>query len=333
MGRIRARRSRRKTSVAVKSALNYSALMLLQDPSIHEAPDRVSQANRVTVLGSIVNFILTGLKLLAGILGNSAAMIADAIHSLSDFATDLVVLITMRITRQPMDADHDYGHGKFETLATMIIGVALLLVGAGIGWSGIKTVHAAVDGETIPKPHYIALIAAAVSIVVKEWLYRWTVIVGKRIQSQAVIANAWHHRSDAFSSIGTLAGIGGAIVLGDRFTILDPIASIVVSFFIIRVALQISYGSMSEMLERSLPAEEKEKLLKLTLTVAGVMDPHNLRTRRIGNYIATELHIRVNSELSVIEGHRIASEVEKLICATYGEGTIVSVHVEPENED
>jgi len=297
------------------------------------AIDRVSQANRVTVLGSIVNAVLAGLKLAAGILGNSAAMVADAIHSLSDFATDLVVLITMRITRQPTDADHDYGHGKFETLATMIIGVALLLVGAGIGWSGIKTVHLASHGDPVPKPHYIALIAAAVSILIKEWLYQWTVIVGKRIQSQAVIANAWHHRSDAFSSIGTLVGIGGAILLGDRFTILDPIASIIVSFFIIRVALQISYGSMSEMLERSLPPEEKEKLLKLALTVEGVMDPHNLRTRRIGNYIATELHIRVNSELSVIEGHRIASEVEKLICTAYGEGTIVSVHVEPENED
>ncbi|PKN45986.1 MAG: cation-efflux pump [Deltaproteobacteria bacterium HGW-Deltaproteobacteria-17] len=296
-------------------------------------PDRVSRANRVTLLGSLVNAILTGLKLAAGILGNSAAMIADAIHSLSDFATDLVVLITMRITRQPMDADHDYGHGKFETLATMIIGVALLLVGAGIGWSGVKTVHAASHGATVPEPHFIALIAAFVSILSKEALYQWTVLVGREIQSQAVIANAWHHRSDALSSIGTLVGIGGAILLGDRFTILDPIASIVVSFFIIRVALQISYGSMSEMLERSLPPEEKDRLLKLALTVDGVMDPHNLRTRRIGNYIATELHIRVKSELSVIEGHRIASEVERLICTTYGEGTIVSVHVEPEDED
>ncbi len=299
-------------------------------PATSPAPDeRAALATRATVLGSVVNFALTGFKLAAGLLGGSAAMVADAIHSLSDFATDLVVLLTMRITRRPTDADHDYGHGKFETLATMIIGVALLLVGAGIGWSGIKTIHGATHGEPVPMPHLIALVAAAVSIVVKEWLYRWTVGVGRRINSSAVLANAWHHRSDALSSLGTLAGIGGAIFLGRSWTILDPIASIVVSFFILRVALQICHGSLNEMLESALPPADKARILELARSVEGVEDPHNLRTRRLGNNIAAELHVRVDADLSVREGHRIASEVERRIRAAFGNDTFVTVHVEP----
>jgi len=298
-------------------------------PAAPSQNERVDRANRVTLVGSAVNFILTGFKLAAGLLGNSAAMIADAVHSLSDFATDLVVLLTMRITRQPTDPGHDYGHGKFETLATMIIGVALLLVGAGIGWSGIKTIHGVTHGESVPRPHVIALIAAAVSILAKEWLYRWTAAVGRLIHSQAVIANAWHHRSDALSSVGTLVGIGGAILLGENWTILDPIASIAVSFFILRVALQISYGSMSEMLESALPPEDKARILQLAQSVEGVSDPHNLRTRRIGNCIATELHVRVDASLTVCEGHHIATEVEHRVKEAFGQGTLITVHVEP----
>ena len=201
--------------------------------------------------------------------------------------------------------------------------------GAGIGWSGIKTIHGATHGEPVPMPHLIALVAAAVSIVVKEWLYRWTVGVGRRINSSAVLANAWHHRSDALSSLGTLAGIGGAIFLGRSWTILDPIASIVVSFFILRVALQICHGSLNEMLESALPPADKARILELARSVEGVEDPHNLRTRRLGNNIAAELHVRVDADLSVREGHRIASEVERRIRAAFGNDTFVTVHVEP----
>lgn len=267
-------------------------------------------------------------------MGNSTAMVADAIHSLSDFATDIVVILTMRITKKPGDIDHDYGHGKFETLAALIIGGALLVVGLGIGWSGIhKVIDVVMKGKTIPRPHYIALIAAAVSIVVKEWLYRWTVVVGRKINSQAVIANAWHHRSDAFSSIGTLLGIGGAILLGSKWIILDPIAGIVVSVFILHVAIQISLESIRELLESSLSVEEKEKLLELIRSVKGVKDPHNLKTRKIGNSIAIDIHIRVHPQLTVSQSHDIASETENLIKKTYGNETFISVHIEPEKPE
>jgi cation diffusion facilitator family transporter len=306
--------------------------MPTKPPIPPELAARSADASRVTVVGSIVNFALTGFKLAAGLLGGSAAMVADAIHSLSDFATDLVVLITMRVTRRPVDEDHDYGHGRFETLATMIIGVTLLVVGGGIGWSGIRTIHGATHGETIPRPHVVALVAAAVSIIAKEWLYRWTVTIGRRLNCSTVIANAWHHRSDALSSVGTLAGIGGAIALGEGWTLLDPIASIVVSFFILRVALQISRGSLNEMLESALPPEDKTRLLDLARSVDGVSDPHRLRTRRVGSTIAAELHVRVAADLSVREGHHLATEVEGRIREAFGPGTLITVHVEPRDQ-
>ena len=179
--------------------------------------ERTSAATRVTWVGFFVNLVLTSAKLAAGIIGHSGAMIADAVHSFSDFATDIVVLASFRVVGKPADKDHDYGHGKYETLATAIIGVALLLVGAGIFWGGAAKIWASVvKGRHMAAPGYIALVAAVVSIVVKEWLYRYTVKVGRRINSQAVIANAWHHRSDAFSSIGTMLGIGGAILMGEE---------------------------------------------------------------------------------------------------------------------
>ncbi len=292
--------------------------------------ERAFQANRITIVGSVVNFILMAFKLVSGILGGSTAMVADAIHSLSDFATDIVVLVTMGITKIPQDSNHDYGHGKFETLASFIIGVSLLFVGIGIGWNGVKSVLEVLNGKTLPSPHYIALIAASVSIIVKEILYRWTVKVGKRINSQAVIANAWHHRSDALSSIGTLIGIGGAIILGSKWTILDLIAGVVVSVFIIKVAIQISLESINQLLECSLTLEEKEKLLKLINSVEGVKDPHRLKTRKIGNNIAVDIHIRVNPRLTVSESHSIATQIENKIIEEYGNESFILVHVEPE---
>ncbi len=302
-------------------------------PPLDEASaGRSSAASRVTLAGSAVNLVLCTFKFAAGILGNSAAMMADAVHSLSDFATDVVVLATMRITRRPVDFDHDWGHGKFETLASMIIGIALLLVGAGIAWNGFSAIHRVMHGQKIPPPGILALIAAAVSIVTKEALYRWTAAVARRIQSPAVMANAWHHRSDAFSSIGTLAGIGGAILLGRSWTVLDPLAGIAVSFFIIRVALEISYESLREMLEVSLSPADKERLLETAARVPGVQDPHRLRTRRIGAAVAAELHIRVQPDLTVREGHHIATQVEHEIREVFGPNTFVSVHVEPTRE-
>lgn len=295
-----------------------------------ETNERTASANRVTWVGFFVNLALTAAKLAAGIVGHSGAMIADAVHSLSDFATDIVVLASFRVVGKPADKGHDYGHGKYETLATAIIGVALLLVGAGIFWGGAAKIwNAVVKGQGMAAPGYIALAAAVVSIVAKEWLYRYTVIVGKRIDSQAVIANAWHHRSDAFSSIGTMLGIGGAILLGEKWHVLDPLAAVVVSFFIIKVAIEISSGSVRELLEESLDDASEAEIIGIAAGIPGVVDPHKLRTRRIGHDVAVDLHVRVAPDLRVAAAHALATEVEERIQARFGPTTIVSVHVEP----
>ncbi len=175
--------------------------------------DRVKEVYKVTIAGSIINVVLLVLKFAAGILGHSAAMIADAIHSLTDFATDVVVLVFVKLGNKPKDKDHDYGHGKYETLATAIIGISLFVVGVMICYSGVTKTYRAICGETLQQPGVVALIAAIVSIVMKEWAYQFTVKAGKKYHSEAVVANAWHHRSDALSSIGTMFGIGGAIIL------------------------------------------------------------------------------------------------------------------------
>ena len=295
-----------------------------------EINDRTASANRVTWVGFFVNLLLTAAKLAAGIVGHSGAMIADAVHSLSDFATDIVVLASFRVVGKPADKGHDYGHGKYETLATAIIGAALLLVGAGIFWGGATKIwNVIVRGQSLAAPGYVALGAAVVSIVVKEWLYRYTVRIGKRIDSPAVIANAWHHRSDAFSSIGTMLGIGGAILLGAKWHILDPLAAVVVSFFIIKVAFEISSGSVRELVEESLDDDAEADIIGIVAGISGVGDPHKLRTRRIGHDVAVDLHVRVDPDLRVAAAHVLATEVETRIRARFGPSTIISIHVEP----
>ncbi len=291
--------------------------------------ERTTAANRVTWVGFFSNLVLTTLKLLAGVVGHSGAMIADAIHSLSDFATDIVVLVGFKFVGKPADKGHDYGHGKYETLATAVIGAALLLVGAGIFWGGAVKIWLSLKGEHLEAPGGIAFVAAVVSIIVKEWLYRYTVITGKRINSPAVIANAWHHRSDAFSSIGTMLGIGGAIVLGEKWHILDPIAAVVVSVFIVKVAIEISSGSIRELAEESLADEVENEILAIASTFPGVTHPHNLRTRRIGTDIAVDLHIRVACDMRVDDAHDIASGIESAIRKRFGQSAFVSIHIEP----
>lgn len=290
---------------------------------------RAQRANRVTWTGFLVNLTLTVFKLFAGIIGKSGAIIADAVHSLSDFITDIVVLISFRVTRKPIDREHDYGHGKFETLATTFIGLALLAVGFGILSNGGKKIYSCLTGSIIEKPGNIALIAAISSVIVKEWLYRYTVKVGKEITSQAVIANAWHHRSDAFSSIGTTIGVGGAILLGEQWRILDPIAAVIVSFFILKIGLSISIESIRELTEESLPDEIEELIMNLAGSVKGVIEPHDLRTRKIGNTIAVDLHIYVHKNLSIFDAHEISSNIEDKIHDKFGNNSFVSVHIEP----
>lgn len=294
-----------------------------------ETRSREKSIYKVTWIGSLVNFLLMAFKFAAGILGHSSALVADAVHSLSDFATDIVVIVFVKISGKPEDDDHRYGHGKYETLATAIIGVVLFAVGIGLLVDGVIKVAAVLNGAILPAPSMIALIAAAVSIVSKEILYRYTVRAGKDLNSQAVVANAWHHRSDAFSSIGTLVGIGGAIFLGERWRILDPLAAIVVSAFVIKVAMELIKPCLDELLERSLPAETEKKILDIITSFPEVSSPHHLRTRRIGNHIAVEVHLRMDGHTSLEDAHTVATNVEKRLKAEFGPDTHVGIHMEP----
>lgn len=291
--------------------------------------NREKEIFRVTWTGSIVNFALLVFKFVAGIVGHSAAMVADAVHSLSDFVTDIIVVAFVRISGKPEDEGHDYGHGKYETLATAIIGLILFFVGIGIMFNGVKSVLDTINGKPLAAPSILALTVAALSILLKELLYRYTIHKAKGLNSQAMIANAWHHRSDAFSSIGTFIGIGGAICLGEQWRILDPLAAIVVSIFIMRVAVQLLKPCVDELLERSLPAETENIILEIIRSFPEVSEPHHLRTRRIGNHLAIEVHIRMNGNTPLAEAHSLASEVEKRLKYEFGKDTHIGIHMEP----
>ncbi len=294
---------------------------------------REKEIYKVTLVGSVVNIILLLLKFLAGILGRSSAMIADAVHSLSDFVTDIFVLVFVKISNKPKDQTHDYGHGKFETLALTLVGVALMAVAIGIVVKGALKIAAWANGEALEAPEMIAFWAAILSIVMKEAVYRYSIIKARKLNSKAVEANAWHHRSDALSSIGTAVGIGGAVFMGPRWTILDPIASVVVGAFIIKVAFDLLKNGFGDLMEQSLPDSVENEILELVANVPGVSDPHNLKTRRIGNHYAIELHIRMDGGITLNEAHDKASEVEQLLRRRYGEETHVAVHAEPEKEN
>lgn len=290
---------------------------------------RLREVYKVTIAGSIINVLLLVLKFAAGILGHSAAMIADAIHSLTDFVTDVIVLVFVKLGNKPMDRDHDYGHGKYETLATAIIGISLFAVGMMICWSGlVKTYHAFL-GEELQQPGIVALVAAVASVALKEWAYQFTVRIGRKYHSEAVVANAWHHRSDALSSIGTMLGIGGAILLGDHWAVLDPLAAIVVSVFIIKAAWSLVMQSVKELTDASLSEAEENEILKTASEEKGVGEIHNLLTRRIGNNIAIEMHVRMPGSLSLYAAHEHATAIENRLKQKYGADTHVGIHSEP----
>ena len=294
--------------------------------------NREREIYKVTLVGSAVNVLLTVFKFVAGIVGHSAAMTADAVHSFSDLLTDAVVLFFVRISSKPEDRDHEYGHGKYETLATTIIGIALAAVSVSLGWKAVEALLFWYSGGSLPAPGMLALWAAVVSIVLKELVYRYTVHRGHVLNSPAVEANAWHHRSDALSSLGTLAGIGGAILLGDRWTVLDPLAGLVVSLFILRVAWKLLKGSFNELLEASLPDEVEREILKVVNSFPDVSDPHHLRTRRIGSRYAIELHIRMDGTMPLADSHARTCEIERALKARFGERTHIILHVEPRKD-
>lgn len=294
---------------------------------------REKQIYRVTIIGSIVNLLLLVFKFVSGIIGHSSAMIADAVHSLSDFITDIIVILFVRISGKPQDVDHDYGHGKYETLASIIIGVLLIVVGGGILIDGISKTCSYFNGTPLEVPNWWALSAALISIILKEGLFRYTVIFGRRLDSSALIANAWHHRSDAYTSVAALIGIGGAMLLGQRWAVLDPIAAMIVSIFIIRSAWSLMKPGIDELLEKSLPADEKDRISNIIQSTPGVMAMHRLRTRRIGSHRAIEVHIKMPGHITLDSAHDCASLVERRLRDEFGPETHIGIHMEPINPD
>lgn len=290
---------------------------------------REKELTKVTLIGSVGNLLLLAFKFAAGFLAGSAAMVADAVHSLSDFLTDLIVLIFVKIGSRPQDESHDYGHGKFETLATLFIGLALAAAAIGIIVTGSVKFAGWLKGDELQMPGMLALWAAILSIIVKEVLFRYTVARGRALESPAVVANAWHHRSDALSSIAAAIGIGGAILLGQRWAVLDPLASIIVGAMLIKVAWDLVFNSSGELTDRSLPGEMEKEIEDIICSSPQVSHPHNLRTRRIGNRIAIEAHVRLDGSMPLDEAHDIVSEIEHKLKARFGQATLVTIHMEP----
>lgn len=293
---------------------------------------RERKIQKVTLVGSAGNMGLFAFKLIAGILGHSSAMVADAVHSLSDFITDVIVLVFVSLSAKPQDESHDYGHGKFETIATFFIGLALVAAATGIILAGILSLVEWFQGAQLEAPSMLALWAALLSIAVKEILFHYTAHCGKRLNSQAMIANAWHHRSDALSSIAAAIGIGCAILLGDRWTVMDPVASVIVGFVLMNVAIKLLRTSINELTESSLNADVEREIEEIITSFPGICEPHNLRTRHIGNRIAIEAHIRMDGDISLRDAHSRATMVEQKLKERFGSDTHVTIHMEPIKE-
>lgn len=292
-------------------------------------PSRQHQIMRTTAIGSVVNVALTALKFIAGIVGHSSAMIADAVHSLSDLVSDAIVLVFVKISGKPEDSDHAYGHGKYETLATVIIGLLLLGVGLGLLADGVMQSIAYMRHSKLPTPNWWALGAAILSLVSKETLFRYTINVARRIDSPVLEANAWHHRSDAYTSVATLIGIGGAMLLGPKWSILDPLAAALVSIFIINEAVRLIKPALDELLEKALPQTQINEIETIVAHSKGIVDHHRLRTRKVGSTVAISMHIKMPGEIPLDQAHAIATELETKLKARFGPQTIVILHMEP----
>ena len=283
----------------------------------------------MTKVGIFANIFLVLVKFAAGIWGHSSAIIADAVHSLSDFASDILVIAGIRLAEKPADKTHRYGHGKFETLSAILLSFLLIFTGLGIFAAGAGKIIKVIKGAALPEPGWVAVYAAFFSIVIKEILYHYTIRVGRKINSQSVIANAVHHRSDSLSSFGALLGVGGAVILGENWRVLDPAAAIIVSFFIIKVSISILKRSMNELLEASLGEEAESEILQIAAAVPGVIDPHDLKTRSIGSYIGLDIHITVDHSLNIKEAHDISLAVEDKLKEKFGDSSIITIHVDP----
>ncbi|HRR34953.1 MAG TPA: cation diffusion facilitator family transporter [Kiritimatiellia bacterium] len=291
--------------------------------------ERMRQASRITWIGIVVNIALMAAKFLAGFLGNSQAMIADAVHTFSDFATDIAVLVGIHLSNRPRDKDHAYGHGKYETLAATVVGAGLMVVGLKLGSDALHTVVDAIGGEPLKPPSVIAFWAAACSVVSKEWLYRKTIKVGRATANDSVIANAWDHRADALSSAGAAAGIGAAIFLGGRWAVMDPIAASLVSLLMLKVAFGILKDQLGILVDRALPEEIHREIESISLSFPDISYPHNLRTRTVGQTVVIDLHVRMDPDMRVADAHAVVSDLEQKLRERFGEDTITTVHIEP----
>ncbi|MFC1474857.1 cation diffusion facilitator family transporter [bacterium] len=285
----------------------------------------IKEIRRVTWIGLVVNVVLSAFKMAAGYYGRSRAVMADGVHSLSDTATDAALLIGVKYWTAPPDSDHPHGHRRIETIITMFIGVLLAIVGLGIGWDAIVTVH---EKHSRP-PGAIALVAALVSIVVKEIIYRWTVAVGRRVKSSALEANAWHHRSDGLSSIPAAVAVGGAYIFPQLY-FLDHVGAIIVTLFILRAAWKIALPAADELADAGATPEEMEQITRICRETEGVESCHKIRTRRLGPGLQVDLHIQVDPGLSVQEGHDISENVKKHLMDNGPDIIDVVAHLEPE---
>lgn len=292
----------------------------------------LSMLRHVTLVGFWINAALVVLKLFFGYWGHSDALVADGYHSLSDFLTDFMVLYFVGVSFRKADKDHPYGHGKFETVGSLLISVVLILVALGIGVAAIETIMNAFNGKEIPRPDVWTIVIAAVSIVSKEYCYRYTMRYARRYDSPSLKANAWHHRTDAISSIATLIGVSLSFALGDNWRILDPIASIIIAVFIGVSAVSIARPSLSELLEASLPQAELEKIRKIIRSVPGVKRVHNLRARQNGRSIIVDVNIHVDPDITIRQGHAIAEDAERCLRKAFDSNMIIYMHVEPEEQ-
>ena len=286
---------------------------------------RYEEASKVTILAILWNVFLSVIKVFAGVIGNSTAMIADGIHSASDIITSVGVLIGNKISSKPGDKEHNYGHEKAETLVSFLLAIILVAVSLSIGYKAVKSLF---NVEEIAIPTLFPLIVSIISILIKEYQYRITIRVAKKVNSPALKADAWHHRSDALSSIAAFIGIGGSII---GFKILEPLASVAVALFVCKVGYDILKNSINELMDVSIDEKYEEEIKEIASLTEGVMNLGNLRTRKHGASAYVDLVICVDGKLTVTKGHDIATNLEKKIQNSIDIVKGITVHVEPCN--
>lgn len=298
------------------------------DRHIIQDSSRNREEKRCTLVGMTSDVCLSALKIVTGIVGHSSAILADGIHSISDTVTDALVYAMVRLSGKGADDRYRYGRGKYETLAAFLISILLVVVALGLMAEGAKDIWASFHDETLERPHTIALVVGIIAIVIKEGLYQYTRLTGKKTGSNALKAYAWHHRADAMSTAATLLGVAGAMFFGEKWRILDPLAAIAVSVLILVLAYRLGRPAVEELLEVSLPSEEQERIAAIVTGIEGVKAFHNLRTRRNGNLRVVDIHIKVDGNLSVTSSHDITREIERQLSNELGD-VMTNIHVEP----